>query len=147
MIATKPWGASKSHENLSGLTSITHAARVKIAAEAPSIPIPRGIKGRLRTKLSIPPTKKIVRNLPAPTSFSSVPPKTKRKSILPNRCKTVPWTNKATISVQTRPFSRLLRVKTRFCSANAGGFCHAQMLAPIQASMSSELVLKEFLGA
>ena len=136
------WGTRKSQENLSGLTSITHAASVKIAPEAPSIPVPRSIKGRLRTKLSIPPVKKTIRCLPGPTVFSKVFPKTNKKSMLPTRCKTFPWTNRAATSVQTLPFSKLAKLTTRLCSANIGGCCQAQMLATMQVNMSSELILK-----
>ena len=142
-MATNPWGARKSQENLSGLTSITHAASVKIAAEAPSIPVPSGIKGRLRMKLSIPPVKKTIKSLPGPTVFSNVFPKTNRKSMLPTRCKTFAWTNRAATSVNTLPFPRLAKLTTRLCSANTGGCCQAQTLAPMQVNMSSELILKE----
>ena len=41
------------------------------------------------------------------------------------------------------PFSRLLKLKTRFCWANTGSCCQAQTLAPMQASISSVLTLKE----
>ena len=58
-------------------------------------------------KLDIPPVKKTIKSLRGPTVFSKVFPKTNRKSMLPNRCKTFAWTNSAATRVQTLPFSRL----------------------------------------
>jgi hypothetical protein len=94
-------------------------------------------------KLSIPPVKKTIKCLPGPTVFSKVFPKTNRKSMLPNRCKTFAWTNRAATSVNTLPFWRLAKLTTRLCSANIGGCCQAQTLATMQVNMSSELILKE----
>ena len=94
-------------------------------------------------KLNIPPVKKTIKCLPGPTVFSKVFPKTNRKSMLPIRCKTFAWTNSAATRVQTLPFSRLAKLTTRLCSANTGGCCQAQTLAPMQVNMSSELILKE----
>ena len=78
-------------------------AAAKIAAEAPSIPVPRGMKTTPRMKLAKPPVKKIMRSLRGPTGFSKVFPKTNRKSRLPNRCKTLAWINRAATSVQALP--------------------------------------------
>jgi hypothetical protein len=102
-------------------------------------------------KLSIPPVKKTIKCLRGPTVFSKVFPKTNRKSMLPIKCTTFAWTNSAATRVQTLPFSRLAKLTTRLCSANTGGCCQAQTLAPMQVNMSSELILKEmpagFFGA
>ena len=102
-------------------------------------------------KLSIPPVKKTIKCLRGPTVFSKVFPKTNRKSMLPIKCTTFAWTNSAATRVQTLPFSRLAKLTTRLCSANTGGCCQAQTLAPMQINMSSELILKEvsagFFGA
>jgi hypothetical protein len=65
--------------------SMTLPANAKIAAEAPSIPVPRGKKAGPRMKLRKPPVKKIARSLSEPTLFSRVFPKTNRKSMLPTR--------------------------------------------------------------
>lgn len=122
---------------------MTHPAREKIAADAPNIPALRGMKAKPRMKLTNPPVKKIVRSLPGPVVFSNVFPKTNRNSILPKRCKMLAWTNSAATRVHSLPFSRLLKLKMRFPCANAGSCCHAQRLAAMQASISSELVFKE----
>ena len=89
-----------------------------------------------------PPVKKISMSLRGSTVFSNVLPNTNRKSMFPNRCKTLAWTNRATTRVQTLPFSRLSKLKIRFLWANSGSCCHAQMLAATQASISSELTFK-----
>jgi hypothetical protein len=94
-------------------------------------------------KLSIPPVKKTIKSLAGPTVLSKVFPKTNRKIMLPTRCKTFAWTNSADTRVQTLPFARLAKLTTRLCSANIGGCCQAQTLAPMQVNMSSELILKE----
>ena len=64
---------------------MTQAATAKIAAEAPSIPASEATNGRLNTNPVKPPVKKTVRCLPEPMLFSSVPPKTNRKSMFPNK--------------------------------------------------------------
>ena len=69
-------------------------------------------------------------------------PKTNRNSTLPNKCKTLAWTNRATNSVQTLPFARLFRLNIRLFWANAGSCCHAHRLAPMQVRISSELIFK-----
>jgi hypothetical protein len=94
-------------------------------------------------KLNIPPVKKTIKSLPGPTVFSNVFPKTNRKSMLPIKCKTFAWTNRAATSVNTLPFWRLAKLTTRLCSANIGGCCQAQTLATMQANMSSEVILKK----
>jgi hypothetical protein len=94
-------------------------------------------------KLSIPPVKKTIKSLPGPTVLSNVFPKTNRKIMLPIKCKTFAWTNRAATSVNTLPFPRLAKLTTRLCSANIGGCCQAQTLATMQVNMSSELILKE----
>src|SRR5262249_39713163 len=48
----------KSLENLSGLTSMTQAATLKIAADAPTIPALAGMKGRLSTNPAKPLSKR-----------------------------------------------------------------------------------------
>src|SRR5262249_45243139 len=101
------------------------------------------MKARLRIKLRIPPVKKTIRCFSGPTFFSSVFPKTKRKSMLPNKCKALAWTNSAATSVQNRCCSRLDKLTITLRSANAGGSCQAHRLAPMHANISSELVLKE----
>jgi len=57
-IAIRPCGARKSHENFNGRVSMTAAARVKIAAEAPIIPVSAGKNGMLNRNAVSPPVKK-----------------------------------------------------------------------------------------
>jgi len=77
--------ARKSQENLSGLTSMTQAATLKIAADAPIILALAAMKGRLSTNPAKPPIKKTSKYLPETMLFCKVPPKTNRKIILPIR--------------------------------------------------------------
>ena len=75
-MATIPTGMSRSQENLKGLSSITTAAKVKIAAEAPTKLVEAGKNGMLRGKLRIPPTKNTVNIFLEFVILSSVLPKT-----------------------------------------------------------------------
>ena len=58
-----PTGMRRSHENRRGLSNITTAANVKIAAEAPTNVVSGGKKGTLPRKLRMPPKKNV------PSSF------------------------------------------------------------------------------
>src|ERR1041384_2846856 len=139
MIATSPCGARKRKENLSGATSMTQAATVKIAAEAPSMPVPGGMNGRLKRNARMPPEKNTARYLTGPTFFSSVLPKTNRNSMLPKRCSGLGWTKRGGKSVHSRPCVRLVELKISARSAKVGGCCQAHALASMQ-----ERIKKEF---
>ena len=75
-MATRPTGIKRSHENLKGFSSMTTAASVKIAAEAPTKVDPAGKNGRLSGKLSRPPVKKTASICLELVTLSSVLPKT-----------------------------------------------------------------------
>jgi len=76
-IATIPTGISRSQENRRGFSNITTAAKVKIAADAPTKEVSGGKNGMLNGKLRIPPTKNVVSSFPLEfVTLSNVLPKT-----------------------------------------------------------------------
>jgi len=75
-MATSPTGMSNRNENLGGLTSMTTAVSVNIAAEAPTNVVSAGKKGRLSRKLKIPPVKNAESIRPDPETPSRVLPNT-----------------------------------------------------------------------
>ena len=75
-IATIPTGIKRSQENRRGFINITTAAKVKIAADAPTKVASGEKKGRLSGKLRIPPTKNTVSIRFEFVTLSKVLPKT-----------------------------------------------------------------------
>lgn len=75
-IATIPTGIKSSREKRRGFINITTAAKVKIAADAPTKVASAGKKGRLSGKLRIPPTKNTVSIRFEFVTLSKVFPKT-----------------------------------------------------------------------
>jgi hypothetical protein len=76
---------------------------VKIAADAPIIRVVGSKKNKLNRNEVIPPAKNAINVLFAPSSFSVVLPKTKRKNMLPNKCVGSLWMNSAETNVHTIP--------------------------------------------
>jgi len=84
-IATIPTGIKRSQENRRGFNSITTAAKVNIAADAPTKVELGGKNGRLSGKLRRPPTKNTTSIFFEFVTLSNVLPKTYRKIIFPSR--------------------------------------------------------------
>lgn len=111
---------SSSHENRRGLINITTAVKVKMAADAPTKVASEGKKGRLRGKVRRPPRKNVPNMCFESVTLSKVLPKTYRNIMFPNRWIRLACTKIAVTSVQTRPSTRFLRLKTRLRSTTAG---------------------------
>ncbi len=75
-MATSPTGMSSSHENLRGLSIITTAVKVNIAADAPTKVASGEKRGRLNGKLRIPPRKNAASIRLESATLSKVFPKT-----------------------------------------------------------------------
>ena len=110
----------RSSENLSGLSSITTAVRVKIAADAPTNVASRGKKGMLNPKLRTPPRKNVPSIRFELVTLSKVFPKTYRNIMLPRRWIRFAWTKIEVMSVQTLPSRRFCALKARLRSTKVG---------------------------